>query len=166
MSIKNIKNIKTTSSAVAFGLAIACGALQAQTPAHKVEQKVEVSQAWVRATVPGQKGTGGFMRLTAKSATRLVGVSTPAAGIAEVHEMKMDGDVMTMRAVPALELPAGKTVELTPGGYHLMLMDLKAPLALNTTVPMTLRFKDAQGAESTMVLKVPVGIAAPAAHQH
>ncbi len=163
-------NIKTTSRAMALCLVMAYGALQAQTLAQKSEQKseqrVEVSQAWVRATVPGQQGTGGFMRLKAKSATRLVGVSTPAAGIAEVHEMKMNGDVMTMRAVPALELPAGKTVELTPGGYHLMLMDLKAPLTKNTTVPMTLRFKDAQGVESTLVLKVPVGTAAPAVHQH
>lgn len=163
-------NIKTTSRAMALCLVMAYGALQAQTLAQKSEQKseqrVEVSQAWVRATVPGQQGTGGFMRLKAKSATRLVGVSTPAAGLAEVHEMKMNGDVMTMRAVPALELPAGKTVELTPGGYHLMLMDLKAPLTKNTTVPMSLRFKDAQGVESTLVLKVPVSTAAPAVHQH
>ena len=163
-------NIKTTSRAMALCLVMAYGALQAQTLAQKSEQKseqrVEVSQAWVRATVPGQQGTGGFMRLKAKSATRLVGVSTPAAGIAEVPELNMNGDVMTMRAVPALELPAGKTVELTPGGYHLMLMDLKAPLTNNTTVPMTLRFKDAQGVESTLVLKVPVGTAAPAVHQH
>jgi copper(I)-binding protein len=69
------------------------------------------------------------MSITAKDGARLVGASSPVAGVAEVHEMKMDGDVMKMRAVEGgLELPAGKTVELKPGGYHVMLMDLKAPL--------------------------------------
>jgi copper(I)-binding protein len=77
----------------------------------------------------GQKGTGAFMKLTAKDGAKLVGASSPVAGVTEVHEMKMEGDVMKMRAVPALDLPAGKPVELKPGGYHVMLMDLKAPLA-------------------------------------
>lgn len=144
-------------------LTLACGATGGQTaPA------VEVSQAWVRATGPGQMATGGFMHLTARSAMKLVAVSTPAAGVAEVHEMRMEGDVMKMRAVPALELPAGKTIELKPGGYHLMLMDLRQPFTKGSTVPMTLRFRDAKGAESRLELKVPVGAAAPveAAHKH
>ena len=68
-------------------------------------QGVDVSKAWVRSTVQGQKSSGGFMTLTAKDATQLVGVSTPVAGVAEVHEMKMEGDVMKMRALPALDLP-------------------------------------------------------------
>jgi len=122
---------------------------------------VEVRDAWVRQSVPGQSGTGAFMKLTAPAGARLVGVSTPAAGVAEVHEMKMDGDTMRMRALPALDLPAGKTVELKPGGYHLMLMDLKQPLAKGASVPVTLRFEDAKGAASTLELKLPVG--APAA---
>mgnify|MGYP000594355482 CR=1 FL=1 len=94
-------------------------------------------------------------------AAALVGQS-PAAGVAEVHEMKMEGDVMKMRAIPALDLPAGKTVELKPGGYHVMLMDLKAPLAKDTTVPVTLMFKDAKGADSRMDVQVPVSATAPA----
>ena len=134
-------------------LALFCGALYAQT--------VEVKDAWVRSTVPGQKGTGAFMKLTAREATRLVGVSTPVAGIAEVHEMKMNNDVMTMRAVPVLELPAGKTVELKPGGFHLMLMDLKQPLPKSGSVPLTLRFKDVKGVESRLDLTVPVSTVAP-----
>ena len=73
----------------------------------------------------GPKATGAFMRLTAAQATSLVRAESPAAGVTEVHEMKMDGDVMKMRAVPSLALPAGKAVELKPGGYHVMLMDLK-----------------------------------------
>lgn len=76
--------------------------------------------------------------------------------------MKMDGDVMKMRALPVLDLPAGKTVELKPGGYHIMLLDLKAPLAKDTTVPVTLTFKDAKGTESKQELNLPVGTTAPA----
>jgi copper(I)-binding protein len=93
------------------------------------------------------------------------------AGVAEVHEMKMEGDTMRMRAVEGgLALPARQTVELKPGGYHLMLMDLKQPLGKDSTVPLTLRFEDAKGQKSTLELKVPVlaGPAAPAggAHKH
>lgn len=134
-------------------------------------QSVDVKEAWARATVAGQKATGAFMKLTAKADTKLVAVSSPAAGVAEVHEMKMDGNVMKMRAVEGgLDLPAGKTVELKPGGYHVMLMDLKAPLAKDGTVAMTLVFKDAKGVESKMDVSLPVATMAPAgghgAHQH
>ncbi len=128
-------------------------------------QTVEIKDAWVRTAVPGQKATGAFMKITSKDGTRLVAVASPVAGVAEVHEMKMDGGVMTMRAVNGgLELPAGKTIELKPGGYHVMLMDLKAALPKETTVPLTLVFKDAKGAETRLELKVPVATAA--AHQH
>ncbi|MEY3782772.1 MAG: hypothetical protein RIS97_950, partial [Pseudomonadota bacterium] len=89
---------------------------------------VAVKDAWVRATVPGQKGTGAFMSLTAKSDLRLVGASSAVAGIAEVHEMSMNGDVMQMRAVAGVDLPAGKTVALRAGGFHVMLLDLKTAL--------------------------------------
>lgn len=126
-------------------------------------QAVEVQGAWTRATVQGQKATGAFMKLTAKDGAKLVGVSSPVAGIAEVHEMKMEGDVMKMRAVQGgLDLPAGKAVELKPGGYHVMLMDLKTPLLKDTTVPLTLVFKDAKGAETKTEIKVPVSTTAPA----
>ena len=124
---------------------------------------VKVDGAWARATVQGQMGTGAFMSLTAKHGTRLVGVSSPAAGVAEVHEMKMEGDIMKMRAVPALDLPAGKKVELKPGGYHIMMMDLKTPLAKNTTLPLTLLFRDAKGVEIRLELKLPVATSAPGA---
>ena len=148
---------KFSKTALALSLLLGGMAALAQTAA------VQVDGAWARATVQGQKGTGAFMSLTAKDATRLVGVSSPVAGVAEVHEMKMEGDVMKMRAVPALELPAGKKVDLKPGGYHVMLMDLKAPLAKDSTVPVTLLFKDAKGVESRLELKLPVATAAPGA---
>ena len=125
-------------------------------------QTVEVSGAWARATVQGQKASGAFMQLTAKDSGRLVAVFSPVAGVAEVHEMKMDGDVMKMRAVQGgLELPAGKPVVLSPGGYHVMLMDLKLPLQKDTTIPLTLVFKDAKGVETRKELKVPVATSAP-----
>ena len=130
--------------------------------------QVKVDNAWARATVQGQKATGAFMKLTAPQAAQLVAVSTPVAGVAEIHEMKMDGGVMKMRAVPALDLPANQSVELKPGSYHLMLMDLKAPLAKDASVSLTLTFKDAKGVESKQQITLPVSTAMPqgAAHQH
>lgn len=126
-------------------------------------QNVEVQNAWARATVQGQKASGAFMTLTAQTPGRLVSVSSPVAGVAEVHEMKMEGDVMKMRALAnGLELPAGKPVELKPGGYHVMLMDLKLPLQKDTTIPVTLVFKDAKGVETKKELKLPVSQTAPA----
>jgi copper(I)-binding protein len=131
-----------------------------------VAQSVEVKDPWVRAAVPGQKGTGAFMKITAKDGARLVSASSPVAGVTEVHEMKMEGNVMKMRALEGgLELPAGKTVELKPGGYHVMLMDLKGPLPKDSTVPLTLVFKDAKGVESRIELKAPVSTA-PVMHKH
>jgi copper(I)-binding protein len=141
---------------LAILLALSSSALYAQT--------VDVKDAWARATVPGQKATGAFMKITAKDGAKLVSVTSPVAGVAEVHEMKMDGDVMKMRAVAGgLDLPAGKAVELKPGGYHVMLMDLKAPLQKDSAIPITLTFKDAKGVESKTELSVPVAMTAPGA---
>ena len=128
-------------------------------------QALKVQNAWVRATVQGQKATGAFMQITAPATTTLVGVSTPVAGLAEIHEMKMDGDVMRMRPLSqGLELPAGTTVRLQPGGYHLMLMDLKVPLQKDSTIPLTLSLRDSKGVPSTQELRVPVLVSAPAGH--
>ena len=128
-------------------------------------QALKVQNAWVRATVQGQKATGAFMQITAPATTTLVGVSTPVAGLAEVHEMKMDGDVMRMRPLSqGLELPAGTAVQLKPGGYHLMLMDLKVPLKKDSTIPLTLSLRDSKGVPSTQELRVPVLVSAPAGH--
>ncbi len=150
--------MKSSLYALKAGLAsllvLCAGAAHAQT--------VEVKNAWVRTTVPGQKASGAFMTLTAKDGTRLVGVASPVAGVAEIHEMKMEGDIMKMRALPnGLELPAGKSVELKPGGFHVMLMDLKAALPKDSTIPLTLSFKDAKGVESKLELKLPVAATSP-----
>lgn len=132
------------------------------------QAQVQISDAWARATVAQQKATGVFMRLTAPKDTRLVAVSTPTAGIAEVHEMKMEGDVMKMRPLPGLELPAGKTVLLQPGGLHIMLMDLKQPVAAGSSIELTLTFEGADGVRQSQPLAVPARAlgAAPAAGGH
>lgn len=153
--------MKFTSLMTAVALAATSfGALAA-------DAAVEVQNAWARATVKGQMATGAFMTLTAREGLTLVSVASPVAGVAQVHEMKMDGSVMKMAEVKGgLVLPAGKAVELKPGGYHLMLMDLKAPLAKDSTTSVTLTFKDAKGAESKLELKLPVMAAAPAGMGH
>lgn len=123
--------------------------------------QVKIDNGWARATVQGQKATGAFMKITAAQTTQLVAVSSPAAGVAEIHEMKMDNGVMKMRAMPALDLPANQAVELKPGGYHLMLMDLKTPLTKDSSVALTLTFKDAKGMETRQQVSVPVSTGMP-----
>lgn len=130
--------------------------------AHVDAAHVKVENAWARASVAGQQASGAFMRLTAQEPLKLVGVESPAAAVAEVHEMKMEGDVMRMRAIESLDLPKDVAVDLKPGGYHLMLQQLKSPLVKDTQVPVTLVFKDAKGAESRLSLQVPVRMSAPA----
>lgn len=139
------------------------------------QAQVTVKDAWVRATVAQQKATGAFMQLQSVQEARLVSVQSPAAGVVEVHEMAMDGGVMKMRAVPGLALPAGKAVDLKPGGYHVMLMDLKAQVKDGDTVPVTLVVEGQDGKRQSLALNVPVRKAAtPAmnsgvghsAHQH
>ncbi|KAB2898861.1 MAG: copper chaperone PCu(A)C [Burkholderiaceae bacterium] len=117
---------------------------------------VDVKNAWVRATVPGQHGAGAFMVLQAPMGARLVGAATPAAGVAEIHEMKMDGDTMRMRPVTMLELPERQPVALSPGGYHLMLMDLKEPLVAGRSIALTLQFEDKAGIRMQRELNVEV----------
>ena len=134
---------------------------------HALAQNVEVKDAWARATVQGQKASGAFMTLTAKADTTLVGVTSSVAGVAQVHEMKMDGNVMQMRALAdGLRLNAGKPVALKPGGFHLMLMDLKAPLMKDSSVALTLTFKDAKGVESQQQITVPVSSGMPQGAGH
>ncbi|WP_439537640.1 copper chaperone PCu(A)C [Methyloversatilis sp.] len=114
---------------------------------------ITVKDPWVRATVPQQKATGAFMQITAPKAARLVEASSPVAGVTEIHEMTMDNDIMRMRAIPGIDLPAGKAVELKPGGYHVMLMDLKAPITEGQDVLVTLVIEGADKKRETVVIK-------------
>lgn len=106
--------------------------------------KVTINNAWVRPTVAQQQATGGFMTLTSSTNMHLVGVNSPIAQSAEVHEMSMENDIMKMRAIPRLPLPAGKTVELKPGGFHVMLFGLKRQIKAGDTIALTLTFEDGQ----------------------
>jgi periplasmic copper chaperone A len=133
-----------------FGIAALCATLGSAYAA------TTVADAWVRGTVPQQQASGAFMRITSAEGGKLVAVSSPVAGMAEVHEMKMDGGVMKMGAVPALELPAGSAVELKPGGYHVMLMGLKQQLKAGDSVPLTLTIEGKGGQKETLQVTAPV----------
>ena len=153
-----MKSFTATQLAVLTGTA--CIALGALSPV--AAQTIDIKNAWARTTVPGQKATGAFMSLTAKDGAKLVSASSPVAGVVEIHEMKMEGDVMKMRALTdGLELPVGKTVELKPGGYHVMLMDLKTALPKDSSIALSLVFNDAKGVQSKMEIKIPVATTSP-----
>jgi copper(I)-binding protein len=132
-------------------------------------QTVSIDAPWARATVPGQKASGAFMQLTAPENMKLVAASSPVAGVTEIHEMKMDGNLMKMSAIPFLALPAGQAVTLKPGGYHVMLLDLKSQLKTEAKLPLTLTFENAKGTRSQVTLEVPIqplGATQPMKHGH
>jgi hypothetical protein len=122
----------------------------ASLPAWAVD--VTITDAWARATMPGQKVSGAYMQIRSDADARLVGASSPVVPRVEVHEMKMDGDVMRMREVQAIELPRGKTVTLAPGGYHVMLMNLQKPIAAGDVIPLRLVI-EADGKRQTVEVK-------------
>lgn len=138
---------RSRTLAIACGLAFATSAVLAQTA---------VKDPWVRGTVAQQKATGMFAQITSTAGGKLVSASSPVAGVVEIHEMAMEGNVMKMRAVPGLDLPAGKAVDLKPGGYHVMLMDLKRQLKEGETVPVTLTVEGKDGKKETIEVKAPV----------
>ena len=120
-----------TINKVAMALATSVLAISAQA-------QVTVSEVWVRATVIQQKATGAFMQIKSAKDARLLEVRSPVAGVAEIHKMEMADNMMKMRAVDNIDLPAGKVVELKPGSYHVMLLDLKAQVKEGDVVPVTL----------------------------
>ena len=126
-------------------------------------KSLRVSDPFVRATPPGAKVAGAFMSIAnqGKDADRLVAARSPVAGVVEIHEMAMEGGLMKMRAVKGIDLKPGATVELRPGGYHVMLEDLKRPLQQGEQVPMTLVFEKAGSIEVNVRVE-PMGAAAHA----
>jgi len=110
----------------------------ALAPATNAERGVSVEQVWARATVPGQKVAGGYLSIRSDQAAALTAVRSPLAGSAEVHSMSNDNGVMRMRRLPSLDLPAGETIRLAPGGKHIMLLDIKRPLHAGERVPLVL----------------------------
>jgi copper(I)-binding protein len=120
------------------------------------QQSVEITRPWVRETVAAQPATGGFMEITSRPGGVLIGASSPVAGRVEVHQMMMEGNTMKMRPVDKLDLPAGKRVMLAPGGYHLMLLDLKKTLQAGTVVPLTLSIAGNDGKQSSVEVQAEV----------
>ena len=125
------------------------------------QAQVTIKNPWVRSTVPGQSATGAFMQLTARQDTNLIAVRSPVAGIVEVHEMLVDKGIMKMRSVDKLLLPAGKTVELRSGGYHVMMMDLKRQIKTGDEVPLTIEFESSQGQRVTVDVKAVARLVKP-----
>ena len=131
--------------------------------------QVTVTDPWVRATVPAAKSAGAFMHLQSATNARLVGVSTPVAGRAEIHEMAMENNTMRMRPVDGIDLPAGKPVHLASGGYHLMFFELKRQLKEGETVPVTLTVQDAARKQTSVTVQAqvkPLTYVAPAMQGH
>jgi hypothetical protein len=121
-----------------------------------VNAAVEISDAWARATPPGQDVGAAYMNLKSDRAAKLIGASTPVADSVEFHEMSMNNGVMKMRMLETVALPAGKIVKLAPGGFHLMLFDLKKPLTAGETIAIELTLKDAKGKTTKQKVSVPV----------
>ena len=142
-------------------IAALLGSFAAPAPA-----QVEVKTPWVRATVPGQKTSSAYLVLKSAEEVTFVGAESPVAAVVDLHEMRMDGNVMRMRAVPRLVLPRGKVLQLNPGGFHLMLTGLKQPLRKGDSVPITLRFEGRDNAQKVVEIRAEVRDSGAAAKQH
>ncbi|HZX28997.1 MAG TPA: copper chaperone PCu(A)C [Telluria sp.] len=140
-------NPQLLRAALAATLALAAAGASAQ---------VTIKNAWIRATVPVQKATGAFMQITSAQDARLVAVTTPVAGLVELHQMDMKGGMMNMRHVESIDLPAGKPVELASGGYHVMLLELKRQMKAGDTVPLTLVVENKDRKRSTVAVTATV----------
>ena len=147
-----------------LALTIAATTLGLGFSVHAQEAKVgniKIEKAYTRSTVPGQQVAGGFMKIENQGGVdQLISASSPVAGEVQLHEMAMEGNVMKMRQVKDIAVPAGGAVELKPGGLHLMFMNIKAPLAAGETVPVKLKFAKSGEVE----VKMPVN--APGSHGH
>jgi len=144
-------------------LAVALASGNAVADEYKA-RTLRISNAFVRATPPGAKVAGAFMTIEnqGRETDRLLSASSPVAGLVEIHEMAMDGGLMKMRSVKGIDVKPGATVELRPGGYHVMLEDLKQPLKQGEQVPVLLTFEKA----GTVEIKVKVEPMGAAAHAH
>lgn len=129
--------------------------------------QLSATDAWARATVPVQKATGAFMTLHTKAPVNVVRVESEIAGMAELHEMRMEGEVARMRPVQSVRVVPGAPVHLTPGGYHIMLMDLKRQLKAGERISIVLHFERADGSAGKLALKAEVrGLDGGSAHAH
>lgn len=143
---KTFKTLMSKPARMLIGLALAGMAATASA-------QIKVENAWVRATVAGQQSTGAFMKITSTEPVRLLSVSTPVAKTSEIHEMKLVGEVMKMRAHPdGVGIPANTPLELKSGGYHLMMMEMDQPIKAGEVVPLQLQFTNAKGKAQTLTV--------------
>ncbi len=152
-----------TSRRLALAALLALLAIPARAHDYKLGA-LEIGNPWTRATPPTAPTGGGFLTITNKGTTpdRLIAVRSPASSKVEIHEMKMDGNIMRMREIEkGIEIPPGATVELKPGGFHLMFMELKAPFAKDSKVPVTLVFEKAGSIDIELQVAA-MGAGAPA----
>ena len=145
-------------------LSIALMAFAASIQAQEAKVgSIKIENAYVRATAPGQPAAGAFMKIeNSGSADQLVSASSPAAGEVQLHQMSMEGNVMKMGQVKDIAVPASGSVDLKPGGYHIMLMNIKAPLKAGETVPVKLKFAKAGEVE----VKLPVNAVGSGMNMH
>lgn len=147
----NFLQAVTASALIAFS-SYSLAHKDMKSPEYRIGQ-LKIENPYARATAPGQKAAGGFMKIENKGAAdQLIAASSPVAGEMQLHTMTMDGNVMKMREVKAIDVPANGSVELKPGGLHLMFMDIKSPLKAGEAVPVKLKFQKAGEVE----IKVPV----------
>ncbi len=126
-----------------------------------VAHAADVSDAWARSTVKGQTASVVYLTITSATPARLVGASSPAAAVVQVHEMSMQGTTMKMRPLETLELPAGQAVELKAGGAHVMLLDLRQQLSSGDKLPLILRIEGADHKVVEQALAVEIRDAPP-----
>lgn len=120
------------------------------------QAEVKLTEAWVRASNPGQSVGAAYLTLRSAQAVTLVYVETERAGAVEMHSMTMQNGVMKMRSLEELAIPAGKPVTLAPGGLHLMLFELASPFKVGEQVKFRLCFKDQQGNIADQFITMPV----------
>ena len=141
------KKISVCHVIAAWTLCLFSGTTFAQKPANKPAEKlfvpVTVSEVWAKTTVPGSAVSAAYMHIKSTKSVKLLKVESAMAGMVEIHSMKMDGGVMEMSAVDAVNVPANKVVELKPGSFHVMLMKVKRPISDGDKVPLTLTFEGA-----------------------
>ena len=125
------------------------------------DETVTVTHAWVRATAPGQRVAGAYLEISSAAPSKLVAASSPVAGSAEIHSMRLENGVMEMRQLESLELPAKQTVKLEPGGLHLMLLDLKKPLKRGDKVPLRLTLQRTDRSKTVLEVQAEVRSVAP-----
>ena len=151
-------------------LAVVALCAVAGAPSHARDyslRNLRIEHPYARPTPPGARTGGAYLtiRNAGTEADRLLRVSSPAAATVELHSMTMDGNVMRMRAIAALDIPAGATVTLGSSAYHVMLIDLARPLAAGSTVPLTLTFEKSGTLDVVADVEAPAG-PGKAAHGH